>query len=193
MGKQKNKGKRVSSQLNMMGIFAVVSCVFLGGLLSYWSRGDLILFFADHERYLESGKESAEAILFLDSLVVAECILVLSRYELFGRVVIDQTFLALRAPFRKPIKMDLSEIRYLGIDYGIYSGERHFWLYFSKEPLEKKYYHKIHRAKITKDFVKIEYSQVLFDFLVSELPTSLGKRLDNSSSILKLFSSKQGT
>ena len=181
------KQYRISSGLNIMGALCAISGLLLAGYLTFISRDQLILFFSD----FSTEKDAGYSILLLDGLALLLTYLVASRYEVSGKIEIDQTFLTLKAFFRKTIRLRLDEIHYIGIDYGIYSGQRHFWVYLSKEPIDKKLYHNMHRLKITQKTIKLEYDQEVYDYLVSALPKSLGKRLNDSYSIIRLYQGRK--
>ena len=81
--------------------------------------------------------------------------------------------------------MRYDEIKYLGIDYDP-SLDGLFWIYFSKEKLDMKYYHKILKLRSSRRTVVIQYSEEVFRSLVHYLPKPLSKRLEANYSVIRL-------
>ena len=130
------------------------------------------------------------AMMFLGLISLCETYLVLSRYELCGRMTFTSEELILRAPFRSTKRLRFDEIKYIGIDYGVYSGVRHFWIFFRKEPIPLKYQHQIHKETLTKDRIRIEYDKKIFDKIISSLPPKLGKQLSASYSVIRAYNAE---
>ncbi len=114
-------------------------------------------------------------------------VLILSRYELFGTITIQSDGFLLRAPFRIPHKMAWNRIEYVGIDYGVVSGFRQFWIYFSMDPIPPKYIHWIHQWPMSYRMIRFQYNKDIFDLLIKNLPDQIGRKLNNSYSIIREF------
>lgn len=109
-------------------------------------------------------------------------------YEYCGTVEIREDCLVFKAPFHASIVFCYSEIRDLGIDYGVLSHGKQFWIYFSKEPIDKKYCHRINRLPFSATAMRIQYSSETFDYLVQEIPSKeIVKKLQRAHSIIKLY------
>ena len=108
-------------------------------------------------------------------------------YEVFGTMRIEDDGLLFRAPFRKRVKMAYSNIKYMGIDYGLLSLTKQFWIYFGSEPLPMKYRHRINKMKMNEKIMRIQYNQDVFDALVAQMPHDLSKRLGKCYSTIRLY------
>lgn len=114
------------------------------------------------------------------------CIAVwLSIYEATGWFHIRDDCLEFHALFHLKRVMRYDEIKYLGIDYDP-SLDGLFWIYFSKEKLDMKYYHKILKLRSSRRTVVIQYSEEVFRSLVHYLPKPLSKRLEANYSVIRL-------
>ena len=183
------KEYRISNGLHVMGILLLVVIFCMCLYLSSFAWDDLKLFLKGAlapEEY-----STLEALALLDTLAIVEYCLLLSRYEVFGKITLDEECIVLSAPFRRRITMRLEEIAFGGIDYGTYSGSRHFWIFFSKERVPQHCIHHINRLKISERTIKLEYDPKLCDFLVRGLPNKLSKQLQASTSVIRLFASKK--
>lgn len=100
---------------------------------------------------------------------------------------IQEEGLLFRSLFRGKRKLLFSEINYIGIDYGVLSGVKQFWIFFSKEKIPSKYIHNMNQMPLSKQTMRIQYSQRIFDALVYYLPKDLSKRLNAGYSIIRLY------
>ena len=124
----------------------------------------------------------------LDGLILINLILLFCLgYEVFGIMRIEDDGLLFRAPFRKRVKMAYSDIKYMGIDYGLLSLTKQFWIYFGSEPLPMKYRHRINKMKMNGKIMRIQYNQDVFDALVAQMPRDLSKRLGKCYSTIRLY------
>lgn len=110
----------------------------------------------------------------------------LHAYEYFGVIIVKNSSIALLAPLRKTIEITYSEIRDLGIDYGVLSTTKQFWIFLSKETLSSKYLHQITRCPISSNCIRIQYSKNIYNALLEVLPCNLKKSLCRCSSVVKL-------
>lgn len=92
------------------------------------------------------------------------------------------------APLRKSIHLPYDSIRYIGIDFGVVSGSRQFWIYFSMEPIPAKYVRKIHGMPVSQKCMRIQYSDKRFQELLNVLPNKQKKELIKAASILRVYS-----
>ena len=92
------------------------------------------------------------------------------------------------APLRKSIHVPYDSIRYIGIDFGIVSGSRQFWIYFSTEPIPAKYVHKIHGMPVNRKCMRVQYSDKRYQELLNVLPDKQKKELIKAATILRVYS-----
>lgn len=107
-------------------------------------------------------------------------------YEVLGYMEIQEDRLLFGSLFRRKREIRYSEIAYIGIDYGVLSGHKQFWIFFSKEKVPQKYFHNINRMKLSSQTMRIQYSRKVFEALVFYLPKNLSKKLAASYSIIRL-------
>lgn len=112
-------------------------------------------------------------------------------YGSFGTMHITNEGLVFKAPFKRTVKMPYKEISFLGIDYGVLSLTKQFWIYFSREPIPLKYRRRINRMKMNSNTMRIQYRKELFDALVLQLPRDLSKRMDKCYSTIRLHRVEQ--
>jgi len=106
-------------------------------------------------------------------------------YQYFGVLYLTQEGVLLKAPFKRRIYIPYPEIRELGIDVGT---TKQFWIYISKQKIPLKYQHRINQicSSVRHERIIVPYSDKLLSMLVSKLPQPLGKRLNNTTSILRI-------
>ena len=77
-------------------------------------------------------------------------------------------------------------IRELGIDVGT---TKQFWIYISKQKIPLKYQHRINQicSSVRHERIIVPYSDKLLRMLVSKLPQPLGKRLNHTTSVLRIY------
>lgn len=92
------------------------------------------------------------------------------------------------APLRKSIHVPYDSIRYIGIDFGIVSGSRQFWIYFSTDPIPAKYVHKIHGMPVNRKCMRVQYSDKRYQELLNVLPDKQKKELIKAATILRVYS-----
>lgn len=107
-------------------------------------------------------------------------------YQYFGVLYLTQEGVLLKAPFKRRIYIPYPEIRELGIDVGT---TKQFWIYISKQKIPLKYQHRINQicSSVRHERIIVPYSDKLLNMLVSKLPQPLGKRLNNTTSILRIY------
>lgn len=130
-------------------------------------------------------KESWICFTGLTSLVVIYLVTTVWTYEGTGWFHIRDDCLEFHALFHLKRVMRYDEIKYLGIDYDP-SLDGLFWIYFSKEKLDMKYYHKILKLRSSRRTVLIQYNEEVFRSLVHYLPKPLSKRLEANYSVIRL-------
>lgn len=108
-------------------------------------------------------------------------------YEFLGLWRIKEDGICFYSLLRRPRMLLYSQIRYIGIDFGILNGVRVFWIYFSELPIEEKYRNNIIRKPFKKNSMRISYNKKAFDELVKGLPADLSKRLERSYSVIRLY------
>lgn len=113
-------------------------------------------------------------------------------YEAFGHMKIQENAVVFSHPFRGKRKLLFSEIKYVGIDYGVISGGvKQFWIYFSKVPIPPKYVHNMNRMALSKQTMRIQYRREVFESLIYYLPKDLSKRLRANYSIIRLYKKEE--
>lgn len=107
-------------------------------------------------------------------------------YQYFGVLYLTQEGVLLKAPFKRRIYIPYPEIRELGIDVGT---TNQFWIYISKQKIPLKYQHRINQicSSVRHERIIVPYSDKLLRMLVSKLPQPLGKRLNNTTSVLRIY------
>jgi len=111
-------------------------------------------------------------------------------YELFGSVSIKTDCLILRAPLHKTICIRWKEVKELGIDYGMLSVSKQFWIYISNTTIQKQYVHKITNLPFSSSCIRVQYSKHVFNSFIHYLPSDLRKRLLRCTSTLRLHGIK---
>ena len=119
-------------------------------------------------------------VMLLSILVVYLLICFHKAYEYWGYITIDDSKLICHAPFRKPLAYWYSEIQEIGIDYGWLSVNKQFWIYLGTERFPIQYCHRIHHLPISSSFVRIQFSEPVFNALLEQLPRELQKKLRRS-------------
>ena len=99
---------------------------------------------------------------------------------------LTQEGVLLKAPFKRRIYIPYPEIRELGIDVGT---TKQFWIYISKQKIPLKYQHRINQicSSVRHERIIVPYSDKLLSMLVSKLPQPLGKRLNHTTSVLRIY------
>lgn len=132
------------------------------------------------------------AIFFFGFLYLFMWITLIIPYEIFGHMKIQGDAVAFFHPFRGKRKLLFSEIKYIGIDYGVISGGvKQFWIYFSKVPIPPKYVHNMNRMALSKQTMRIQYRREVFESLIYYLPKDLSKRLRANYSIIRLYKKEE--
>lgn len=109
-------------------------------------------------------------------------------YEYFGVMEILSDRLEFRAPMRKTIVFCFEEIADIGIDYGVISGMRHFYIFIGKSKISPDFTHRITRLRFSDETMRIQYRRIIFDTLLEVLPQeTLGKKLSKNESVIRLF------
>ncbi len=107
-------------------------------------------------------------------------------YQYFGVLYLTQEGVLLKAPFKRRIYIPYPEIRELGIDVGT---TKQFWIYISKQKIPLKYQHRINQicSSARHERIIVPYSDKLLRMMVSKLPQPLGKQLNHTTSILRIY------
>lgn len=160
-----------------------LACVFLTLLMII--EGILVYF------TLTSPKESGmmNAFYFCTACVLfLLTVLLHNGYEFFGVMEILSDRLVFRAPMRKAIVFCFEEIADIGIDYGVISGMRHFYIFIGKSKISHNFTHRITRLRFSDEAMRIQYRRIIFDALLQVLPQkTLGKQLIKNESVIRLF------
>lgn len=134
----------------------------------------------------------ALAFFFILTLALALLIIfVMMGYECFGIVEIYSDKLVFRAVFHKTRIFLLSEICDVGIDYGVISGIKQFWIYFSKEKVDSRYVHNILRLPYSCTTMRVQYSKKVYDALMQDICCDkIRNKLIKSQSIISFYNVK---
>lgn len=109
-------------------------------------------------------------------------------YEYFGIMEVLPDRLVFRAPMRKARVFCYTEIADIGIDYGVISGIRHFYIFIGKVKISPNFTHRITRLRFSNETMRIQYRRKVFDALLEVLPQeALGKKLSKNESVIRLF------
>ena len=104
-----------------------------------------------------------------------------------GAFQIQDTQILLFTPLRKRICLEYDEISDIGIDFAVINGRRQFWIYLCKDRLSEQYVHKLQHMPINGNQIKLLYTPLIYNELLSALPQALKKRLENSKTILQVY------
>lgn len=159
-------------QLTIFGMCGILLCTTL-----------IVFFMYDQSQYsiVAFLRESwSSLVLPLGSLGVYLLVCIYNAYEYFGYILINDCELICYAPFRKPLSYKYSEIQEIGIDYVWLSVSKQFWIYIGTDKMPNKYCHRINRLPINQSYVRVQFSEDIFDDLLKQLPHNLQKRLYRS-------------
>lgn len=160
-----------------------LTSVFL--LLLLLGEGVMLSIFLDNPN--EKGRMFAfcyvtAGILFLIGTVIV------NGYEYLGTMEILPDRLVFRAPLHRAITFKFAEIADIGIDYGVVSGRKIFFIYIGKQHIPQEFTHQILRMKFTEKTMRIKYRHSVFSALLNALPKqTLGKSLGRSASVIRLY------
>jgi len=104
---------------------------------------------------------------------------------------INEKCISFYAPFRKSVHIQLDTIQYIGIDFGIVSGTRQFWIFFSTKPIPAELIHKIHKIPFNKNFMRIQYTKKKYEELLGFLPETKRKDFIKAATILRIYGCKE--
>ncbi len=158
-------------------------CVFLVLLMI----GEGVIVFLSLTRPKESG--IMYGLYFITAcFLFLLAVLLYNGYEYFGVMKILPDKLVFYAPLHRPRVFYFTEICDVGIDYGVISGLRHFYIFFSKTKVANKYTHNITRLRFTNEAMRIQYRRKVFTALREVFPqNTLGKQLTKNESVIRLF------
>lgn len=174
-GKQQYLISPYLCQLTILGMCGILLCTAL-----------IIFFLYDQGQYsvVEFLRERwLSLVLPLGSPVVYFLVCINNAYEYFGYVLITDSELICYAPFRKPLVYKYSEIQEIGIDYVWLSVSKQFWIYVGIDKMPNKYCHRINRLPINQSFVRVQFSENVFNALLKRLPHDLQKKLYRSKTM----------
>ena len=120
---------------------------------------------------------------FLGYLIIC----IVNSFWYFGLYRVNDTGISFYAPFRRSIHIQYHDIAYIGIDFGVVSGSRQFWIYFSTEPIPAKYVHKIHGLPLNRKYMRVQYSDKRFEELLCVLPEKQKRALSKAATILRVY------
>lgn len=127
----------------------------------------------------------------LVGMEVALYIAVLSgSWEYFSSFKIQENGLRFAAPFRRTIFISYEKMVEVGIDFGMLSGQREFWIYFATEPIPKEYRNRINRLKMSRDCLRIRFRQDVYNDLLHRTPKEISKQLSRSYSVIRAYSAE---
>ena len=112
-------------------------------------------------------------------------------HEIYGYFVFDENKLVFRAPLRKTIQIQYSDINYIQIDYNNLTINNQFWVILGLEPMSDKYRHKVNAMPITDKVVRIQYSEKLDKALCSHLTGKQYKEYIHSKTTLRAFKANE--
>ena len=173
-----------------------LSCVFWGLILFTWCL--LVKFCVDGTRGMALA-ETAQTGIFQGVLLISALMLVLivvflrNGYEYFGTIEICADRVVFRTLLQKPRIFYYSDIKEIGIDYGtLQFDQKQFWIYFTKDPMDRKYTHNILRLPFSSESMRVQYSRELFDALLVAIPDGyIRKQLSRSHSVIQLHRVKE--
>lgn len=133
-----------------------------------------------YDAYLE-GRSSYEgmiggSIFFCSISLVIFCTIFINRYAMVSVVEIYEDRIDLCALLTRR-SYYFCDINHIGVDYWLMQGEPEFWIYFSKEPVPMKYYHKINTHLNTKTFCRILYIPKNYNLLIQNTPPEISRQI----------------
>lgn len=171
-------------------LFSLI-CVF--GLLLLFTNG-LMLRFCFSATQGMAFPEIIRSGIFHGVLLILSLTLLLfgiflrNSYEYFGWVEICSDRLVFHALLHRPRVFLYVDLREIGIDYGQLPPKlKQFWIYFSKDTVDRKYTHNILSLPFSADTMRVQYRRELYDALLAVLPNDrIRKQLSRSHSVIKL-------
>lgn len=122
-------------------------------------------------------------ILAIYAIYLVVCIK--DSFLFFGFFCLKPDEIVFYAPFRRKICMPYKTVCEIGIDYGVFSQRKQFWIYICKESFPQKYVHKIHTLPMEKKYMRVKYSDQILKELLQVLPVRLEKQLSKSQTALR--------
>ena len=182
-------------------IYALVWLVIFGWVLGLGIiAGTVRSIYLEHPEYLVPftlDKSTVQSLILLLCVTIPYPFLFIpAAFEAYGKIVILDDCIELRALFRRRRRIYYSDIKYLGIDYRILNYTRQFWIYFRQDdfPPERntrnpfrKYVFTQRIDRIDMRNVRVQFNQKVFDDLVYYLPPKLSKQLNSCYSIIRLY------
>lgn len=159
-------------QLTILGMCGLLLCTVLIAFFLYEPSHYCIA-----EYIMESWRS---LLLPLGSFVAYLLVCINNSYEYFGHILIADSEIICYAPFRKPLHYKYSEIQEIGIDYVWLSINKQFWIYVGIDKIANKYCHRINRLPINQSFLRIQFSEDVYNALLDQLPSDLKKKLYRS-------------
>ena len=180
---RKNKLFLVSPYVFFLSIVAGV----IVSALTIWLLGDQIASAGGAAAYF--GDEYWRSIFFL--MVICPVIMwityIVDGYQFLGTWRITEEALVFYAPLRKPRVFRYEEIVDMGIDFGYLSLDRQFWIYFGREKLPRKYANRINRLPMSKKYMRVQYSEKVFNALLQNVPSHMRKRVEGMRSTIRFY------
>ena len=122
-------------------------------------------------------ENSLGAIAFFYSLTLITAILFCANgFEYFGIVNIKDTGIVFHALFHRKRVFLYKDLQEFGIDYGWLTIDKKYWIYFCKIPLGSKYRHRINRMPFKKYYMRIEYTEKVYQALYDAAPKEIKKQ-----------------
>lgn len=187
---------RISPYNYALSLGLIVSWILCLGLIAH-IFGSLYL---EHPEYFvpfSLEKDNVQSLIFLLCVTIPyPFLLIPAAFEAYGKIVILDDRIELRALFRRRRRIYYSDIKYLGIDYRILNYTRQFWIYFRQDdfPPERVTRNPFRKYVFTKRIdridmrnVRVQFNQNVFDDLVYYLPPKLSKQLNSCYSIIRLY------
>ena len=173
----------INPYVHALSIFGLIAMLVSACLLTYFRVGEH--FGRGLTTIIREGWDTFLILIVL----FGSCFIgtILDSFSFWGIVVFNSIYLEAKAPLRRTIKIDYSEVRDIGIDFGVINYSRQFWIYISKTRIDPRYLRAIHQLPINKNTIKIQYSQEVFDVLLHVLPPHLKNQLEKAKSVVCVY------
>ncbi|MCI7019198.1 MAG: hypothetical protein MR913_05195 [Clostridiales bacterium] len=170
----------VLSTISLIAVTIITSCILIDIMHGILATCKTISAIFHHQDFVG-------IIMFGGLLVLCYVAFFVPAFQFFSICVIRENCLELRAPFHHSKRLDYSEIQYVGIDYGVLSLTKQFWIYFSKEPIPMKYYHNIVKMPLSNKMFRIQFSMKTYKLLLENTPLSISKQLEKGWSTIRHY------
>lgn len=130
--------------------------------------------------------------LLITLTLLAVAVFIFNAYDYWSIIEICEDRIVLRAPLRKPLTFMYEDVNNIGIDYGLVSGKKQFWIFISKCPVDKKFTHNILHLPYSASTMRIQYRKSVYMAIMRIAPYDIiGKQLCRSHSVIRVYRAEE--